>query len=115
MLFWSPCPIVLKDLLIPLKLLPADVAGMSIQQHNWPVLGFDLASTSLDAEFLPRQSCSTGFRSSINISACIKGIMQQGEDSSTPQRFPHQLPFACSLPQPIRKTKLMGPEVFHHC
>src|SRR6266478_3544471 len=97
-----------------LKLLPSDVARMSIKQHDWPVLTFDLASASFDAGFFPRQSLAAGLGSSVDIGSRITRIMQQGEHSSTAQRFPYQLGFVRPLPEAIRKTKLMDAKMFDH-
>jgi hypothetical protein len=54
------------------------------------------------------------FGSSIHIGTSIEGVVQQGEDTPTPQWFPDQFPFLRSLLEPIWETQVVDAKVFDH-
>src|SRR5205814_651327 len=89
-LLWPPRTIVIEDLLIVPKLLPGDVAGMSILQDNRPVFTLHLTCPSFDTRLLAGKGVPTGFGSSIDIGTGVERVVQQREDAPTPQWFPDQ-------------------------
>ena len=112
---WSPGAIVIQHLLMAAKLLPGEVARMSIPQHNRPVLELHLARPPLDPRRLSGKGMPARFGSSIDVGSCVERVVQQGEDAPTPQWFPDQFPFLRSFPEPIWETQVVDGKVFDHC
>src|SRR5258708_39257188 len=75
---WSPGAIVIQHLLMASKLLPGDVARMSIPQHNRPVLELHLARPPLDPRRLSGKGMPGRFGPSIPVSSCRAWAVQPG-------------------------------------
>jgi hypothetical protein len=73
--------IVDEILLIALELLPGDVAGMVIMNHEWPILDNDATRPSFDSGLLAGQDHVTGLGPSIDIGAGVRRIVEDGQNT----------------------------------
>src|SRR5260370_5200754 len=61
--------VVSELLLVSSKLLPGDVAGMDVQQHNGPILLLHPACATLDARLFSWERLPAGFATSVDVGA----------------------------------------------
>jgi hypothetical protein len=105
---------IVELLLIAAKLCPADIAGVMILKHRWPVIALDLARVALDARRFAWQGPLPGLGASIHVRPGVERVVQDGEHPRVAQPPPYHLAFALALPQPIRDLQAMIGKVLYH-
>ena len=114
LLLMIACAIVKEPLLVPLELLPGDVAGMVVVEDERPLLGDDAARPSFDPGLLAGQDDVAGLGPSIDIGACVRRIVEDGQDSPVVQGSPGQLAVAAPPVMAGREAEMVLGEILDH-
>src|SRR5438874_9784329 len=69
-------PVVVELLLVEQKLFPGDVAGVSIVDHNRPVLSGDRSCSPFDQRRFAGQEAGAGLRPTVDVDAGIGRVVQ---------------------------------------
>src|SRR5260370_3874319 len=99
--------VVSELLLVSSKLLPGDVAGMDIQQHNGPILLLHSACATLDARLFSWERLAAGLGTSVDVGTCVHRAVQDIQNPPIAQSSPHQFfrvrpsPHACGKAQVV--------------
>ena len=108
------CAIVKEPLLIPLELLPGDVAGMVVVEDERPILDDDATRPPFDPGLLAGQDDVAGLGPSIDIGARVSRIVEDGQDTPVVQGSPGQLAVAAPPVMAGGDAELMLGEILNH-
>src|SRR4051794_15686321 len=106
--------IVEEPPLIPLELLPAEVAGVVVVEHERPILGDDATRPPLDPRLLAGQDDVAGPGPSIDIGARVSRVVEDGQDTPVIQGPPAQLAVAAPSVMTTGKVELILGEILDH-
>ena len=106
--------IVEEPPLIPLELLPGDVAGMVVVEDERPILGDDATRPPLDPGLLAGQDDVAGLGPSIDIGARVSRIVEDGQDTPVVQGPPGQLAVAAPAVMAGGEAELILGEILDH-
>src|SRR6266480_7466479 len=100
-------PVVSELLLVSSKLLPGDVAGMDVQQHNGPILLLHPACVTLDARLFSWERLAAGLGTPVDVGACVHRAVQDIQHPPIAQSPPHQFFRVRPSPQACGKAQVV--------